>query len=285
LAATTRKTASSSTRRARGASGGPRFQAPEPLIEHPRQVDAVTGRLPAKKAPVRPAKATKPAGAKPPGTKPDEAERDPSRPHQHNGVEVVREELRSNLPSGAPYKVSKLHLVDGTVAHACRDCLFTADTSPQVREHRNAEHGTRYGKRPPKVHWEKDPDVGDLVLPLRGDKPAPTNPMEMTLAEFLALAPSYAALSDLIDRTERERDAALDKLAELMASNKEAQHALAVYPALQQEVVDLRLMVRNVGAYEELKNEVLALRVFKKKILSKLEAVGFNFVDEDSKEQ
>jgi hypothetical protein len=200
-------------------------------------------------------------------------------------VAVVREELLSNLPSGSPFKVSKIHLVDGTIAHACRDCLFTGDTVTEVRHHRNAEHGTKFGKRAPKVHWERDTNLGDLVLPMRGDVPAPTNPMEMTLAEFLALAPSYAALGDLMDRLERERDAALDKLADLMSQNKEAQHALAVYPALQQEVVELRLLVRNAGAYEELKSEVLTLRAFKKKITAKLEQIGFGLVEEQSKEQ
>lgn len=211
-------------------------------------------------------------------------EQDPTRPHEHKGVAVIREQLRSNLPSGAPYKISILHLEDGTKAHACRDCLFTGDTMTEVRHHRNEEHGARFGKRPPKVRFEKDGDVLDLALPPRADRPAPTNPLEMTLAEVLSLAPSYAALADLIDRMERERDAALDKLAELMASNKDAQHALAVYPTLQQEVVELRLMVRNAGTYEELKAEVTALRAFKKKTLTRFESMGFAYVEEDTKE-
>lgn len=289
LAGTTRKGVTPATRRTQRAPGQPRFQPPEPLIDHPDQVEAITGHRRRKAAP-EPVKALRQRVRSTPAPEPEPeqeepADRDPTRPHEHNGVAVVREELLSNLPSGSPFKVSKLHLIDGTVAHACRDCRFTGDTVTEVRHHRNAEHGTKFGKRTPKVHWERDNALGDLVLPMRGDVPAPTNPMEMTLAEFLALAPSYAALGDLMDRLERERDAALDKLADLMSQNKEAQHALAVYPALQQEVVELRLLVRNAGAYEELKSEVLTLRAFKKKITAKLEQIGFGLVEEQSKEQ
>lgn len=208
---------------------------------------------------------------------------EPGRPTTHNGVAVVREELRRNLPSGAAFKISRLHLIDGTLAFACRDCDFTADTNVIVQRHRNADHGTRYGKRTPKVVYVKDTQLDDVILPPRGDVPAPTNPMEMTLAEFLAVAPSYAALSDLVDRTERERDAAIEKLIDMQQENKDAQHALAVYPTLQAEVVELRLMVRNAGSYEELKAEVLELRAFKKKITQHLGRMG-SMIDEDSKE-
>lgn len=202
----------------------------------------------------------------------------------HNGIAVVREELRRNLPSGAAFKISRLHLVDGTMAYACRDCDVTADTNVEIQRHRNAEHGTQYGKRTPKVVFPRDQQLDDVILPPRGDIPAPTNPMEMTLGEFLAVAPSYAALADLIDRTERERDAALERVIEMRQESKEAQHALAVYPTLQAEVVELRLMVRNAGSYEELKAEVQALRAWKKKITQHLERMGSLTIDEDSKE-
>jgi hypothetical protein len=209
---------------------------------------------------------------------------EPGRPQEHNGLQVVREELRSNLPSGAPFKISKLHLVDGTRAFACRDCKFTGDALVSVQHHRNEKHGAKFGKKTPKVQWEQDPDLGDLVLPPRGDLPAPTNPMEMTLGEYLALAPSFAALADLVDRTERERDDLLDRLNKVQEQTKEAQHALAVYPALQAEVVELRVMVRNAGTYAELKSEVLALRAWKKKVTQRLEPLGFVLADEESKE-
>lgn len=253
--------------------GRPAFQ--EPLIASPAKVPAAKADPPAKEPP--PAKAAKPPSAP--------NERRPDRPSEHKGISVVREELRGNLPSGASFRISRLHLVDGTKAYACRDCLFTADTNVEVQHHRNAEHGAKFGKKTPKVVFPVDQAVGDLVLPPRGDKPAPTNPMEMTLAEFLALAPSYAALADLIDRAERERDAALAKVAQLQAEYKDAKHAVAVYPSLQEEVVDLRLRVRNVGSFDDMKTELLQLRLFKKKVTQRLEAIGFTFTDDDTKEQ
>lgn len=207
----------------------------------------------------------------------------PDRPTQHNGISIIREELRIFLPNGAPTKISKLHLSDGTIAHACRDCLFTHDTLAGVQHHRNDTHGTSYGHRPPRVVFEKDTTkaVGDLVLFPRGDKPAPTNPMEMTLAEFLSLVPSYAAWADLIDRVEQERDAALEKLIDVRDIAREAQHALAVYPSLQEEVVDLRIKLKGVGSFDEMKAELLALRAWKKKVIQRLEPLGFALVDDD----
>jgi hypothetical protein len=266
------------TRRRRPAPKPPQFQ--EPLIEHPEPVIAAgvtRKRQPAKTAAPRKVAARKPA--------PPSVEEEPGRPQQHNGVAVLREELRRNLPSNAPFKISKLHLEGGGLAFACRDCEFTADTNSEVQQHRNAEHGTRYGKRTPKVVWPKDNQLDDVILPPRGDQPAPTNPMEMMLGEFLAMVPSYAAMSDLIDRAERDRDAALARVAELQDQNRDAQHALAVYPTLQAEVVDLRLLTRNTGSYEELKAEVQALRAWKKKIIQRLEPLGFSLTEEEGKEQ
>lgn len=262
------------TRRRRASTvKAPQFQ--EPLIEKPEPIeDDGAAKKPAKVV------------AKPPAKKPAvEPDVDPGRPTSHNGIQVVREELRRNLPSGAAFKISKLHLVDGTMAFACRDCDVTADTNVEVQRHRNSVHGTHYGKRTPKVVFVKDEQLDDIILPPRGDQPAPTNPMEMTLAEFLAVAPSYAAMSDLIDRVERERDAALARLSELTEEFKDAKHAVAVYPTLQEEVVNLRLMVRNAGSYEELKNEVLHLRAWKKKIIQRLEPLGFRLEEEEIKEQ
>lgn len=252
--------------------GRPAFQ--EPLIATPTKVtNPPPKEPPSDQLPAKAAKPPAPAPAPP-----------SDRPTEHNGINVVREELRGNLPTGASFRISKLHLVDGTMAFACRDCLFTADTNVEVQYHRNAEHGAKFGKKTPKVVFPVDKDPVDLVLPPRGDKPAPTNPMAMTIAEILALAPSYAALADLIDRTEQERDAALAKVAEMKDDNREAQHAVAVYPSLQEEVVNLRLLVKDVGSYEQLKAELQTLRAFKKKVTQRLEAIGFVFTDLDSKE-
>jgi hypothetical protein len=246
-------------------------------------------------------KSAKPPAAKPEKSQPEEADKPAparkspvaeksDRPADHKGISIVREELRSFLPNGAPTKISKLHLSDGTAAFACRDCLFTHDTIAGIQHHRNDLHGTTYGHKAPRVIFEKDATkpVGDLVLPPRGDRPAPTNPMEMTLAEFLALVPSYAALADLIDRLERERDSALEKVIEIRSETRDAQHALAVYPSLQEEVVDLRMKLKGVGSFDEMKAELLALRAWKKKMIQRLEPLGFALIDEDtttSKEQ
>lgn len=210
---------------------------------------------------------------------------EPTRPTAHNGIEIVEEELRRNLPHGGAFKISRLKLVDGTTAFACRDCLHTDDTIALVMKHRNAEHGSKYGKKAPKVIFPRDTLVGDFVLPPRGDKPAPTNPMELTLAEILALAPSYAAMIDLLDRTEAERDAAVAELAAMRSQHKDAAHALSVYPALQDQVVELRLKVKDVGSFDEMKAELLALRLFKKNITKKLESLGFSFIDDDSSKE
>lgn len=273
MRASTAKT--SAPRRRKAPASKPRFQAPEPLIDRPEQPQA-------KPADKQTAKAPAKAAAKPAVRKTPPSNLEPGRPTEHNGIQVVREELRRNLPTNAPFKISKLHLEDGTTAFACRDCLFTGDTNVDVQRHRNAEHGARFGKRTPKVVFAKDNQLDDIILPPRGERPAPTNPMEMTLAEFLAVAPSYAAMADLIDRVEQERDAALAKIVEMQQMVKDAKHAIAVYPTLQSEVVDLRLMVRNAGTYEELKAEVLHLRTWKKKITQRLESLGFVFADEDN---
>jgi hypothetical protein len=252
----------------------PAFQ--EPLTEQ-RSTKQVS-----RKVTSPPVKATTPAKAT--VSAPTLPTLEPGRPTEHNGIAIVSERLRSNLPSGAPFKISTLQLEDGTQAYACRDCQATGDTVTELRHHRNDVHGARYGKQPPKVVWDKSQDLNDFVLPPRGDKPAPTNPMEMTLAEFLSLAPSYAAMADLIDRLEKERDAALAKIAEIQNTVAEAKHALAVYPSLQEEVVDLRLRVRNVGSFDEMKQELQALRAWKKKMTQRLQSVGFSLTDDDGKE-
>lgn len=208
----------------------------------------------------------------------------PTRPREHKGVQVVREELFSNLPNGAPFRVSRLYLVDDTIAYACRDCLTTADTRALINRHRNEEHGARFGKKAPKVLYDGGKQVadGDLVLPLRPDgTAAPQNVMNWTLAEFMALVPSIGALSDLIEKTEHERDMARIELAERRKTDRENAHKVAVYESLHAEVVELRVMVKNSGAYESLKTEVLELRAWKKQVSKKLETLGFKLIEED----
>lgn len=204
------------------------------------------------------------------------------RPQDHKGIPVSHEELQSNLPNGAAFKVSRLHLADGTTAYACRDCLHTADTRADVQHHRNAVHGARFGKKTPRVIFPADKNVGDLVLPERQPGvAAPSDPMQMTIAELLALMPSIGAVGDLVDRAEHERDLAKIELEERRRHDRENAHKIAVYDSLQAQIVELRMLVKHTGSYEQMKTELLALRAWKKKIMSKLDAVGFKFIEED----
>jgi hypothetical protein len=203
------------------------------------------------------------------------------RPRDHKGIPIVREELTSSLPNGAPFRISRLHLSDGTIAFACRDCLDTEDTRGAVMAHRNREHGATFGKKRPKVEPLADKFVGDLVLPPRKDGPAPSNPMEMTVAELMALLPSISAIGDLIDRMEQERDHAVNELIEREAHDRENKHKIAVYPSLQEEVVDLRGRLRGVGSFDEMKAELIELRRWKKEMIKRLSALGFTLSEED----
>lgn len=204
---------------------------------------------------------------------------EPERPVEHNGIPVVREEALANLPN-APFRITKLHLSDGTQAHACRECLFTADTRGEVMLHRNQMHGAKYGKKRPKVEFPEEKDLFDPVLPPRGEVPAPSNPLEMTVGEFLALAPTLAAMGDLIDRLEEERDAARAE-RDAVQITKEMQHKIDVYESNQQDILDYRLKLHKQANYEELKAEVLELRAWKKKIVAKLSALGFHLNEEE----
>lgn len=220
----------------------------------------------------RPAAATQPAFQEP-------LIADKGRPQTHNDIPVVREEILFNIP-GAPFKISKLHLADGTVAWACRDCVFTGDKRVDVMHHRNSEHGAKFGKKPVKVIFPGDEHPGDLVLAPRADGPAPTDPLKMTLGEYLSLAPSFAALSDLVDRLENERDELARELSDRASFDQRNRHIIAVHDALEEEVIDLRLKMKSTGSYNALRNEVLELRTWKKKVTAKLKAVGFTLEEE-----
>lgn len=203
------------------------------------------------------------------------------RPTEHNGIPIVSEEPQMALPK-APFRFTKIHLEDGTFGFACRDCTATADTRAGILVHRNETHGARNFKRPPKVDLPALRTAPDPVLPPRPDgKPAPTAPLDMTLREFLAICPDLAAMGDLVDRMESERDHAREMLQEREKATKENAHKIAVYPSLQEEVVELRMMVKNAGTYDEMKAELTELRAWKKKIITKFSSLGFNFTEEE----
>lgn len=208
-------------------------------------------------------------------------EPEPKRPRDHNGVPVEREELYSNLPTGGAFKISKLHLSNGEIAFACRDCTFTGDNRRDIMLHRNELHGAKYGKPTPRL-LKKTPDkhITDVVLPPREDgSPAPTHFMERTVGEFLAIAPSLAALGDTFDRLEAERDAALAEVAENRI-DRVTQHKIDAYDHLKSEIVELRRVVASQGNYEEIKEELYRLRAWKKKITAKFDSVGFKYEED-----
>lgn len=201
---------------------------------------------------------------------------EPTRPTEHNGLEVAREELIMHLPK-APLKISRLHLEDGSIAYACRDCLFTDDSRGHVMQHRWEEHGAGLGKRAPKLIWERK-STPDLVLEPREDgSPPPTDPSKLTMGEIMALMPSIVAFGDLIDHAERERDAALAMLGEHRAN----QYKIDNYDRISEELTEVRQQMRNSGSYEELKAEVLKLRAWKRKMTVKLSGLGFHLTEED----
>ncbi len=255
-----------------------------------------TSRIPVRRA--RPPKATKPAFQEPligrqPDSKPepkpqakpgsrDAHSREDARPTDHNGIPVVSEELLANLPSGSPFKVTRLHLSDGTKAWGCRDCLFTGDVRRDVQQHRNAEHGAKFGKKTPKLVYAAHADDGDLVLPPRAEgKAAPSDVMQMTVAELLALLPSIGAISDLVDQVEHERDVMRIELVERRKHDRENQHKIDVYDSHQEELLAMRLAMKNTGSYEQMKAELMQLRAWKKRVTAKLNAVGFVLNEED----
>lgn len=206
---------------------------------------------------------------------------EPDRPSAHDGIPVVKEELISALPNGkAPFRFTRLHLANGTQAFGCRDCLATADTRGQILLHRNEAHGARNGKKPPRVVPQDRSTVLDLVLPPRGDEPAPSDPMQMTVGEILSLLPTIGAMGDLIDRLEQERDDAL-KLANEHRIDKSTQHKIDVYESHRQELVDLRLQVQKCANYEAIKQELYDLKAWKRRFTTRLKKVGFQLSEED----
>lgn len=203
---------------------------------------------------------------------------EPARPTEHNGIKVVKEQLLHNLPNGAPFRISKLHLESGGQAFACRDCMYTADTRGLVMVHRNTDHGSRYGKKSIKVSLPTPTGAPDIVLAPRADgSPAPSDPMGWTIGELLALLPSITALGDLVESKEGLADEALAALGE----QRRNQVKIDSFDDVQAQLVMAKQQLRHTGDYDEIKKEVATLRAWKKNIIKKLQAVGFQLAEED----
>jgi hypothetical protein len=204
-----------------------------------------------------------------------------NRPTHHNGVEVVKEHKLASLPNGAAFRISKLELADGTWAHACVDCLFTGETRGDIMAHRNAQHGARYGKKRPKIEYVRDQGVLDLVLPPREDgTPAPLVPLDMTLREIITVAPSLLVLMDMLDAKERAVEQLTEQLGQATISRQDM-HKITVYESHQTEIGELRATVARQGNYEEIKEELYALRSWKRKMITRLSQLGFHLSEED----
>lgn len=188
-------------------------------------------------------------------------ERDePERPDRHNGIKVVREELLQNLPR-APFRITRLWLDDGNVAFACRDCLFTGDSRGIVMAHRNETHGASFGLKRriadiPPFRGTPDP----IIAYGEGRTPSP-DPLDWTLKELLAVCPSITALGDLVEEAQRQRDTAVEDLADLKISTR-----------------DMRIKAEQ---YDKVRDELNALRNWKRKMITRLEQMGFSPKEED----
>lgn len=225
----------------------------------------MTTTSPTKRGPGRPRKATVPPMPKlPPNAEQptlDGEPLEPGRPREHKGIPILSEQTLSNLPK-APFKISRIYLANGTTAFACRDCDYTGDGRGDVMAHRNDEHGSSYGRARPKNEIAPLRGTPDPILPPREDgNPAPTNPMEMTLGEFMALAPSITALGDLVEEAQRERDAAVEELNSLKAETR-----------------DWRIKAEH---YDEIREELVGLRNWRRKMINRLQQMGFQLSEEE----
>lgn len=168
-------------------------------------------------------------------------------PTHIRGIEVVREQALYAIGPHAPFRYTRLFLADGTSCIACRDCWWDAPSRGEVMQHRNTAHGARYGRKKPKVDLPPVPEAPELIVEPRDDNtPAPNNPLDWTLRELLAVLPDIAALGNLVDTLEKERDDALAELAASHVGDREAQHKIAVYDSHRQEIIELRKFKRDV---------------------------------------
>jgi len=207
------------------------------------------------------------------------------RPTEHNGVRIVEEQPRLSPLNQSPMKISNLKLADGKKAFACRDCEMTGDTLADVMHHRNEDHGSKYGKKHLKVQVKipADPYLGDIVLPPRNGNPAPADTMEMTMREVLSLMPSIAALGSLVEQLETDRDLLAAELERRRREDALNAPKLTSYDSLMAELVERRMTMKGAGSYDDLKAEVAELRAWKKAVIKRFGAIGFQFTEEDSK--
>lgn len=204
-------------------------------------------------------------------------ETSPRRPTHHNGALILEEELIMHLPN-APLRLSRVHLENGNTAFACRDCDFTADMRGDVMAHRNREHGTRIGKKPVQVKLpEPDPELDIVLAPRVDGTPAPDDLMNWTFAELLAVAPSIAALGNMVDRYKQ----AADEAAEVVSEYNQNKAKLEAYEDEHEELKAARLQLRQQSNYEEMKAELHRLRNWKRKMTTKLKNIGLQLSEEE----
>lgn len=206
---------------------------------------------------------------------------------QINGIDVEEIKPVESIP-GIPLRIALVRLADGSTVHACRDCPDPLDfvgTRGDVMSHRNAVHGARYGKKKPKIEEPSQDDPGDLLdavlAPRTEDEPAPGTVYEMTIGEILALAPTIKALGDLVEQAEARVDEVMDELRDLRQYQRDTVTKLAGYEAARDEVVGLRVQIRAWGNYEAIKAEMYQLRAWKKDMIKKLKAMGFQLTEEE----
>jgi hypothetical protein len=170
-----------------------------------------------------------------------------------NGVEVVEvQEIRLHPKAGA-LKVVRLIMADGTVLHGCRECDFSGSRG-DVMAHRNAVHGARYGKKTPAA-------PGDVIVAQRENGFVPQAVQDMTIGELVAIMPTVKELGDLVERMDIERNEAVRALRDL-----EGQYH--------------RNRVRIEG-YDSMREELMELRSWKKKMVQRLAALGFKLEEDE----
>lgn len=205
---------------------------------------------------------------------------------QVNGVTVVKMEPVAPLGPDKPTRIVKIFLADDTMLFGCRDCPDELDFTGgrgDVMAHRNAVHGARYGRKQPKIVHEQPtlPEALDVVLSPRRDGTTRDSLYEMTMGEILTLMPSIKALGDLIESTERERDQLLTELNGYRAFEKSNRAKLDAFDELRDELVELRMQVRQWGNYETVKAEMYELKAWKKKMIARLKGLGFQLSEEE----
>lgn len=215
---------------------------------------------------------------------PADADESVERPSEVDGVAVLREERLTNY-QGSFFKISKLFLADNAVVWGCWDCLYVGESRGAVMSHRNADHGSRYGHKRPRVIFEEPaPDVliEDVILPPREDgSPAPETIMQMTVGEFISLMPTIRALGDTIERLEKQIDALKDEVAQNRV-DRSTQHKIDVYETNRAEIIELRQVRARHERCDDYREEVKELRSWRRKMINRMEQLGFKLSDEEN---